>query len=163
MGCYGSIPAIRMAMGHYALEKEQSDIVHTELCSLHMNPSLHSMEQLVVQSLFADGFIKYSLGEAPPSPSFKIIAVLEELIEDSTTKMTWNCNDWGFLMSLSKDIPVLIRRSLEGYLAQLAEKGKVAKEALKKARFAIHPGGPKIIENIADKLQLEPHQISHSV
>lgn len=163
MGCYGSIPAIRMAMGHFCLENEQSDIVHTELCSLHMNPTLHSIEQLVVQSLFADGFIKYSLGEKSDSPSFKILAVSEHIIDASSTKMTWDCNEWGFQMSLSKDIPVLIRRNLDGYLEKLAKKSGIDLDELKNAHFAIHPGGPKIIENIAEKLALEPHQVHHSV
>ncbi len=163
MGCYGSIPAIRLAMGHFSLENEQSDIVHTELCSLHMNPTLHSIEQLVVQSLFADGFIKYSLGEKSDSPSFKILAVSELIIDDSSTKMTWDCNEWGFQMSLSKDIPVLIRRNLDTYLEKLAKKSGIDLDELKNAHFAIHPGGPKIIENISDKLALEPHQVHHSV
>jgi predicted naringenin-chalcone synthase len=33
------------------------DIVHTELCSLHLQPLRHEAEQLVIQSLFADGCI----------------------------------------------------------------------------------------------------------
>lgn len=163
MGCYGSIPAIRIAMGHFAIENEPSDIVHTELSSLHMNPTLHSIEQLVVQSLFGDGFIRYSLGAQSDSPSFKILAVSEQIIANSSTKMTWDCHEWGFQMSLSKDIPVLIRRNLDSYLEKLAKKSGIDIDELKNAHFAIHPGGTKIIENIAEKLALEPHQVNHSV
>ncbi|NGX37081.1 MAG: Alpha-pyrone synthesis polyketide synthase-like Pks18 [Chlamydiae bacterium] len=160
MGCYAAIPAIRMAMGHYAVEDESTDIVHTEICSLHMNPSLHTIEQLVVQSLFADGFIKYTLGDADPSPSLKILGVLEEVIPNSISKMTWTPHQWGFQMSISKDIPVLIRRNLEGYLKRLGK--KAGYEDLKNARYAIHPGGPKIIEQIAAQLELGPEQIQYS-
>lgn len=163
MGCYASIPAVRMAMGHFALEHEQTDILHTELCSLHMNPAQHSIEQLVIQSLFADGFIRYSLGEKSDSPAFKILAAAEQIIEDSVSKMTWDCSEWGFQMSLSKDIPVLIRRNLEAYLDQLARKCGLERDELKNAYYAIHPGGPKIIEQVAEKLELEPDQVRHSV
>lgn len=162
MGCYGAIPSIRMAMGHYSLHSGASDIVHTELCSLHMNPTLHSIEQLVVQSLFGDGFIKYTLGKPEGNePALAILSIHEEHLENTTDKMTWNCNPWGFEMTISKEIPVLLRRHLEGYLERLAK--KAGGFDLKKARFAIHPGGPKIIQQIAEKLQLEPWQYQHSV
>ncbi len=160
MGCYGSIPSIRMAMGHFAVENQPTDIVHTEFCSLHFNPTLHTTEQLVVQSLFADGFIKYRLGEGSSSPHLKILAILEEVIPSSTSKMTWTPNNWGFQMTISKEIPVLIRRNLEGYLKNLSKKAKISD--FKNARFAIHPGGPKIIEQIAEQLELSPEQIRHS-
>jgi predicted naringenin-chalcone synthase len=159
MGCYAAMKAVRMAMGHYALEKTPADVVHTEICTLHFNPSLHSTEQLVVQSLFADGFIKYTLGEEE-GPCLKIHAVEEEIIDGSCEKMTWDCHPVSFKMTISKDIPVLLRRSLEGYLERLGQ--KAGRTDWKKARFAIHPGGPKIIDQIASHLELEPWQYVHS-
>jgi len=162
MGCYGAIPSIRMAMGHFSVEKEQTDIIHTEFCSLHMNPTFHTIEQLVVQSLFADGSIKYSLGEKDENPALKILGVIEQIIDHSTSKMTWDCNSWGFQMSISKDIPIILRRNLEEYLERLAKKSGKHREQLKEARYAIHPGGPKIIEQIAEKLELKSKQIYHS-
>ncbi len=160
MGCYGAIPSIRMAMGHFAVEQEASDIVHTELCSLHFNPTLHSLEQLVVQSLFADGSIKYRLSGRADGPCLKILAIKENLIPDSTSKMSWLPQNWGFAMTISKEIPVLIRRHLPGYLDELAR--KAGPFDCKRARFAIHPGGPKIIEQISQSLGLEEWQIQHS-
>lgn len=161
MGCYGSIPSIRMAMGHYMVENKETDIVHTELSSIHMNPNLHTTDQLVVQSLFADGFIKYTLSDGKThAPKLKILAVQEEVVANSTKKMTWVCNPWGFQMTIAKDIPILLRKNLEEYLERLLEKSGLA--SWKEARFAIHPGGPKIIEQLADKLELQPEQIRHS-
>lgn len=61
MGCYGAIPAMRIARGFS--DEGMVDIVHTEMCSLHSNPSLHQTDQLVTQTLFGDGFIKYSAGK----------------------------------------------------------------------------------------------------
>lgn len=162
MGCYGSIPAIRMGQGHLSLHKEPTDIVHTEYASLHMNPTLHTTEQLVIQSLFADGFIKYTVDSYSDSRSLKILAIQEKIIENSTNKMSWSCSPFGFQMSLSKDIPVLIQRSIESYLNELAKKGSRAISDVKKATFAIHPGGPKIIEQIANQLSLSAKQIAHS-
>ena len=54
MGCYASLPGVRMAeglVGSLDIKKNGRnvtvDVVHTEMCSLHMDPSDHSPEQLV--------------------------------------------------------------------------------------------------------------------
>lgn len=162
MGCYASIPSIRMAIGHYLAESTMTDVVHTEFSSIHMNPSVHTSEQLVIQSLFADGFIKYTVDGEADGPCYEIVGVHEEVVGKSLSKMTWACHNWGFQMSISKDIPVLIRRSLGGFLENLVKKAKMEKEVLDRAHFAIHPGGVKIIEQTADALGLSSEQVRHS-
>ena len=159
MGCYGSIPALRMATGFLASsdEKKRADIVHTEICSLHTNPTLHQTDQLVSQSLFADGFIKYTVLKETALPHLKILKVREEMIPDSTKAMTWNVVEWGHQMFLAKEVPVLITRHLKGYLERLCPTLDV-----KKALFAIHPGGPKILMHIQELLQLTDAQMAHS-
>src|ERR1043166_3645737 len=79
MGCYASIPAVRLAQN----PKRRIDIVNTELCTLHFDPSSHSPEQLVVQGLFADGFIRFSslsqdTFQARPRSGLEFIALREE-------------------------------------------------------------------------------------
>ncbi len=166
MGCYGSIPAIRIASG-FASDPDCRvvDIVHTEVCSLHMHPLKHSKEQLIVQSLFADGFIKYSLhSKKPTCPHFQILALKEETIPDSSHCMTWRCEDQGLSMTLSKEVPIRISRAIHGYLCRLCEKAKVdLQTVMQNAYFAIHPGGPKILQQTQELLQLPVKQIEHSV
>lgn len=166
MGCYGSIPAIRMAAGFASAPNcGPTDIIHTEVCSLHMHPLKHSAEQLIVQSLFADGFIKYTLNAAKPLDGhLQILASHEETIPDSSHCMTWRCETQGLSMTLSKEVPVRIARAIGGYLNRLCKKGGLDdKTVLQNAYFAIHPGGPKIVQQIQDLLKLELRQIEHSV
>ncbi len=166
MGCYAAIPAIRMATGFLAadLKKSRIDIVHTELCSLHTNPSNHRPDQLVSQSLFADGFIKYSLLRQSDAPHYQIKATLEEIIPNSQDAMTWSVVHWGFEMTLDKKVPVLISQALLGFLERLIAKTPFSfHEMISKALFAIHPGGPKILKYIQDLLKLSDEQIFHSV
>ena len=156
MGCYAAIPSVRMAKGFLLSDpiKQRTDIVHTELCSLYVNPALHRLDALVSQSLFADGFIKYSAIKTPPEIGFKVISHREEIIPLSTGAMTWNLADWGFEMSLAKEVPVLIARSIPRFVQQLG--------ADMNALFAVHPGGPKILTNIQDILGLSSEQLRHS-
>lgn len=159
MGCYAAIPALRMALGHWQVEQSASNIVHTELCTLHMNPNLHTTEQLVVQSLFGDGFISYSF--ASHARGLKVLAIHEQIIPVSTMQMTWQCHSFGFYLTIAKEVPVSISRSLNSFLSELFKKTQMSIK--KEIYFAIHPGGPRIIEQIAKLLQLQPNQYQHSL
>jgi predicted naringenin-chalcone synthase len=161
MGCMAALPALRIAMGFSTLGKERVDIVHTELCSLHLNPALHADEQLVAQSLFADGLIKYSLlANQQNKTALRVLTVYEELIPDTEEKMKWECEDWGLKMTLSREIPILIGRSIVDFVRKLEAKSGIS---LSNAIYAIHPGGPKIIEMIGKKLALSDRQLEASV
>ena len=163
MGCYGAFPAIRIGKGLLKDPRSQADIVHTEICSLHSNPSLHGLDQIVSQSLFADGFIKYTLSQRSSLPHLKVLNIHEEIIPKSIKSMTWSPADWGFQMSLSKELPVLITKSLESYLERLFLGIRpLDPSQIKRSLFAIHPGGPKILQYIQDLLQLSESQVSHS-
>lgn len=163
MGCYGSLPALRIA-SHSLHAKTSCDIVHTEFCTLHMNPLCHSTEQLVIESLFADGFIKYSISHDDSDAKGLLVEALEEIIiRNSMDSMKWQCEDWGFGMTLAKDVPIKVAKALKPYLERLSNKvGLSLSSLLETGYFAIHPGGPKIIQQIAELLQLSETQISHS-
>ncbi len=169
MGCYASMPAMRMALGALALPSPMGsrvDILHTELCSLHMHPLHDTTEQLIVQSLFADGFIKYSVHreeDFPDSHYLSIVGLLEEIIPDSINYMTWSCDDLCHAMTLGKEVPVVIARFVEGYLSRLIQRTQLDESSIRQsAYFAIHPGGPKIIEQLKQRLSLREDQIAHS-
>jgi predicted naringenin-chalcone synthase len=166
------MPAIRMGEGFISAMKNrnmntsltQVDIVHTEICSLHMNPLVHSPEQIVVQTLFADGHIKYSL---VPSGTAKcglaILNIKEQVIQDSGDDMSWIPETWGMQMTLSRDVPKKIAANLKQFLDKLVAPTKLlTAEVLLKATFAIHPGGPKIIEAVQKAFELQDAQLEKS-
>jgi len=153
MGCYASLPALRMA-----LSMEEAEVVHTELCTLHMNPLLHSTEQLVIHSLFADGYVKYRVSKTPKE-GLQLLALHEELLPDSSQLMSWSCDSHGMHMTLAKEVPEKIGERLPGYVHSLIQKAGIDPQ---QALFAIHPGGPKIIQQVSERLQLKPHQSAHS-
>lgn len=172
MGCYAAIPALRITAGLLLRPREEraarADIIHTELCTLHLNPLDHSPEQFVVQSLFADGHIRYSMttdeetSRAIGRPGFEILAVREEMVPDSLTDMTWVLSDFGFRMTLSREVPHRIAAGLPGFLARLLRQGGKNDDNWKEMIFAIHPGGPKIIDGVQELLGLRDQQTSAS-
>jgi predicted naringenin-chalcone synthase len=175
MGCYAALPALRIASGFRTQAgaaagtqygQSRVDIVHTEICSLHLNPLRHDPEQLVIQSLFADGCIAYSLGAqgdfSRPGSALALLAQDEWIVPDSAASMAWFCSDFGMEMTLARDVPDKIAQSLEPFVASLLGRADVPRSALESALFAIHPGGPKIVEQVGASLGLREPQIAHS-
>lgn len=173
MGCYAALPAIRIATGFAALENTctsaadgvaRVDIVHTEICSLHMNPLRHEPEQLVIQSLFADGCIAYSVYAAAKfhrqSSALAVLSQAEWIVPDSAASMAWFCSDFGMEMVLARDVPEKIAQSLGPFLHRLLAQAGEQDTAIERSVFAIHPGGPKIVDQIAITLGLLDSQIA---
>ena len=165
MGCYASVPALRIASGlARAGDDLRVDIVHTELCSLHFDPSVHTPEQLVVQSLFADGHARYTLRrDAHGEPGLRILALHEVLSSGSEDAMQWRLGDNGMRMSLSRDLPVHLARSVRPFVTELLAKvGLDLATERTRCMFAVHPGGPKVIDVVRDALELDERQVAAS-
>jgi predicted naringenin-chalcone synthase len=177
MGCYAALPAIRIGSGFLASTSHHAhrvDIAHTELCTLHLDPSDHSPEQLVVQSLFADGHIRYTLShDSGPtsataqnkeqSSGYRILSLADELVADSAGDMRWSVSEWGFRMALTQDVPEKIGNSIPAFLVRLFSQAELDYNVEKEnSIFAIHPGGPKIIEQVSDALGLRAEQSTAS-
>jgi predicted naringenin-chalcone synthase len=160
MGCYAAVPALRIAAGALSTGSRRADIVHTELCSLHMDPSDHSPEQLVVQSLFADGLIRYSL--AHEGPGLELLATHERIMANSIESMSWRVGDHGMAMTLARDVPARIGTVLREFVVELFERAGRPLADLKHCAWAVHPGGPKILDAVRDTLELSEAQIATS-
>jgi predicted naringenin-chalcone synthase len=170
MGCYAAFPALRLAAG--ALHApwpggrrgdERVDIVHTELCSLHLDPSRHTLEQLVVQSLFADGMIRYSATREPRRGGLSVLALDEAILPGTAADMGWVVSDWGMEMTLSRDVPARIEGALRPFISRLYERAGLSVGAdLRRSHFAIHPGGPRIVDGVGRALELGEPQLALS-
>ena len=164
MGCYASLPAVRLGQSLVSSEQFQNvDLIHTEMCSLHMQPQIHTAEQMIVQSLFADGTIKYQISDESADDSFELLFVHEKLIPNSSKDMTWISAPYGMQMSLTRDVPTKIALGLDGFIQAICQKLNLGWDELKaNSLFAIHPGGPKILDLTSELLQLQPEQIQAS-
>jgi predicted naringenin-chalcone synthase len=170
MGCYGAFPAIRTASSLITASAKngRADVVHTELLSAHLNLIEFSPANTMICSLFADGFIGYSLYEEESffkddsikeKKGLRILAFHEVIIPDSLEDMSWDLGEYNFLMTLSKRVPVFIRKNIKTFLTVLCLKGGIDLEEQKAMmHFAIHPGGPKIIDYVVNEIGLSKNQ-----
>lgn len=157
MGCYAAVPAVRIAS---SLGSARVDVVHTELCSLHVDTADHRAEQLVVQSLFADGLIRYAVTQ--DGPGFELLATHERIVPDTTQSMSWRVGDHGMAMTLARDVPAKIATVLRDFVSELYALAGLSLADLKRSVWAVHPGGPKILDGVRDALELTEEQIATS-
>jgi alkylresorcinol/alkylpyrone synthase len=175
MGCYGAFPAIKMAHGflssaHFGVTppKQRVDIIHTELLSTHHNVMDLRAENIITMSLFADGFIKYSVFSEQALREkglrgLKILAFNEHLLPNSADDMTWIPGSHQFHMTLTIMVPIVIKQYVRSFIEALLLKIGIDFEKQKQMlTFAIHPGGPKIAEHIQEELGLSEDQVTFS-
>jgi len=119
---------------------------------------------MVVQTLFADGHIKYTATTVldEREMNLKVLAILEKVIPNTQEDMSWLPASWGMQMNLSRDVPMKIKPELKLFTEELFKKAGLTIEVGLKSIFAIHPGGPKIIDSVAEVLELKEDQISES-
>lgn len=137
------------------------------MCSLHFDPSDHSAEQLVIQSLFADGFIRYAVQAMAEVTSvdggFRVLCLGEAILADSAYSMGWIVADHSMKMTLSRDVPARIGSALRAFVGDLyARAGLDPLEVHSRTVFAVHPGGSKIIDAVRDRLELSESQVKTS-
>ncbi len=150
MGCHGAINGLRCATSiATASPGDVVLLVCVELCSLHFQYGFRP-DQVVANALFGDGaaalLVRAISDEqaAGLADDLRICDSASIVLPDSRDLMGWTIGDHGFEMRLSEAVPEMIERSLRPFLAEwLANHGLTPDEV---AGWAVHPGGPRIID-----------------
>ena len=177
MGCYGGFPAVRMASGfllsswngfRHAKKKVHIDIVHTEIFSLHTNIDEITPENIINMTLFGDGFIKYSAYinnefEKLNTTGLKILTNYEEVFPNSSENLYWIPDKHHFYFYLSKNVPHVIKKNILNFVINLCDQiGINFLENKNNFIYAVHPGGPKIVQYVQEMLELTDEQMQIS-
>ncbi|MCX7664564.1 MAG: type III polyketide synthase [Gemmataceae bacterium] len=161
MGCHGAINGLRVAASFTKAYPDARVLVNAvELCTLHYYYG-DEADKVVANAIFADGAASVvASGRVSPDRSqsqWQIRATGSCLIPNSAQDMYWRVGDYGFEMGLSRRIPVLIHRHLQGWLKGWLAENHLTIEQV--SSWAIHPGGPKIISAVEEGLGLSPERV----
>jgi predicted naringenin-chalcone synthase len=74
--------------------------------------------------------------------------------------MTWNVGNHGFAMTISSQLPRLIELNLRPWLVAWLDRQGLAVADI--SAWAVHPGGPKIVEAVATAMGLTADQTRFS-
>ncbi len=171
MGCHGAINGIRIAKA--IVESDPDAVVllgAVELCSLHQQYS-DDAQQLVANSLFADGAAAIVIGANSPEDStevsiedsampWTIASTMSQILPGTSDLMSWQINNFGFQMSLDPKVPDKIQASLAPVISKWLRDENLEPSEID--AWAIHPGGPRIVEASGAALGLDKSQLENS-
>jgi predicted naringenin-chalcone synthase len=154
MGCHGALNGLRVARALAETSKNAMTLMcAVELCTLHHQFGWQS-DQLVANSLFADGAAAVVVRKAGDrQDDWRIVDQLSALIPDSSEMMSWQIRDHGFQMTLSPQLPQLLVREIRKCLVPWLARHHLSVDQI--GSWAIHPGGPRILDACASALQLD--------
>lgn len=151
MGCYAAIPGLATVADAAAARDMVSVLLCVELTSLHIQPPTDDPEQLVAHALFSDAAVAATV--VPEAAAFEVLDVAALTDPSTAALMTWDVTDLGFRMGLSSRVPEVLDRHVEGLVdGLLARHGWLRGDV---EGWAVHPGGPRILEVVAARLGLD--------
>jgi predicted naringenin-chalcone synthase len=160
MGCHGALNGLRAARAYTEAAADSRVLLcAVELCTLHLRYGW-DQETVVTNALFGDGAAAVvGVGFDRPG-AWRVAATGSCLVPDSAAAMSWTIADHGFEMTLSKRVPGLIGRHLRPWLeGWLGQQGVALADV---ASWAIHPGGPRILDAVEESLGLPPSATADS-
>ena len=162
MGCHGSLNGLRIASALVEANPESRVLLCAiELCSLHFSYAWDT-EKIVANGLFADGAAALIAGPEKKTKhsAWRVQALGSCLFPDSESAMTWRIGDHGFEMTLSNRVPSLIASHLRPALEEWLALQKLMVEDIRS--WAIHPGGPRLLDEVATCLHLPEAMLAAS-
>lgn len=160
MGCYASFPAMKAARDATGNSSDLVLLVSVELCTLHLQPN-SEMNNLVSASLFADGAAAVLIGEKTGNETAPVILeTFNQTDYETQEDMTWNVGDHGFVMTLSPKVPPFIGARIGEFVKTLIARNHLNVGDIH--HWVVHPGGPRILDEVQNNLSLSDSQMSYS-
>ncbi len=158
MGCYAALHGLRLA--DWIVKSEPGAkvvVVCVELCTLHFRKE-YTLDNLTSSSLFGDGAAAVMLeaeGEGPELTGF-----FTRVYPEGQNDMSWDLDEHGFLMGLSRHVPDRLKLNLYQSLSEELDVLGTSREAI--TAFAVHPGGKRILEAVEESLNLSSSDLDAS-
>jgi alkylresorcinol/alkylpyrone synthase len=162
LGCVAGAAGISRCADYVrAYPSQAAALVSVELCSLTLQREDITVANLISSGLFGDGSAAVIVtGDDMKSPGPEIVATRSVFYPDTQEMMGWKVSERGFKITLSPEVPILIRENLGHDVdAFLADNGQQRSDI---KSWVLHTGGPKVLEATAAALDLHDGQLDPS-
>jgi predicted naringenin-chalcone synthase len=162
MGCYAAIPGLSTVADAAVARGKVGLLVCAELPSLHIQPPSDDPQQVVAHSLFSDAVTAVAVTPGSdaglgrrrsPTPGLALADIAARTDPATAEHMTWDVTDLGFRMGLSPEVPKVLQRHVAPAVDELLARHGLTRGEV--AAWAVHPGGPQILEVVAERLGLD--------
>jgi predicted naringenin-chalcone synthase len=165
MGCNAAFPALKLGdMIARMDENAKVLIVCVELCTLHFQPKENN-DNLLSNTIFGDGaaaviVVSDMTAKQNYHEGISINGFYSLLLNKGKDLMKWNITPVNFEMVLDAGIPEFIGDEMNEIVIRAGKKLNFLPSNIDK--WAIHPGGKKILDTVKKQLQLKHTDLQHS-
>ncbi len=158
MGCYAALPALAAVADAAGARGKVGVLLCVELTSLHLQPATDDLDQIVANAIFSDAAAAVAVH--PSAPGLELVDLAA--FTDSTVleHMAWQVTDLGFRMNLSPRVSSVLGEHVARVTTDLL--GCHRLRVTDVDHWAIHPGGPRIISTVAERLGLHDDDVAPS-
>ncbi|CAJ2679693.1 type III polyketide synthase B-like [Trifolium pratense] len=129
-------------------------------------PSVDRPYDLVGVALFGDGAGAMIIGSDPvfetETPLFELHTSAQEFIPDTEKKIDGKLTEEGISFTLARELPQIIEDNVEGFCDKLIDVVGLENKEYNKLFWAVHPGGPAILNRVEKRLELSPEKLNAS-
>lgn len=132
-------------------------------------PSETHLDSLVGQALFGDGAAAIIVGSDPipevERPWFEVHWTGSNILPDSDGAIDGHLREVGLTFHLMKDVPGIISKNIGNVLRDAFDKvfsNEEGAPSFNDLFWITHPGGPAILDQVEQKLQLKPEKMAAS-
>lgn len=158
MGCYAALAALGSVTDAAVARRKRGLLLCVELTSLHIQPPTDDLEQLVSHALFSDAAA--AIAVTADGPGLEVLDIVARTDASTADHMSWEVTDLGFRMGLDPRVASVLERHVGGVVGDLLDRHGVRLADVD--HWAIHPGGPRIVEAVGRKLGLDDAALSAS-
>jgi predicted naringenin-chalcone synthase len=164
MGCNAAFPALKIA-DTFAQSDENAKvlIVCVELCTLHFQPK-DDNDNLLSNTIFGDGaaavIVVPDANTEFNKGGMTINGFYSQVLSKGKDLMGWNITPVNFEMILDARVPEFIGNEIGNLILKAGEKLHIKPATIDK--WAIHPGGKKILDTIKQQLHLTDIDLQYS-
>jgi predicted naringenin-chalcone synthase len=164
-GCNAAFPALKIAdMITKTEENVRVLVVCAELCTLHFQPK-NNADNLLSNTIFGDGaaavlMVSDHYAEKNSLSGLSVGRFYSNLLAEGKNLMGWNIKPLNFEMILNPRIPAFIGAEIESFILRVSAEMKVQRREI--GRWAVHPGGRKILDVVKEKLKLTEDEMAPS-
>jgi predicted naringenin-chalcone synthase len=161
MGCYAAVPGLAAGADFVRANGLVAVVACVELPTLHVQSSTdpRDLQTVVSHAIFADAASAVVIEPDAPS-GLEVLDTAAITAPGSAPLMTWEVTDHGFRMGLSPKVPEVLSVHVGDAVQSLIKPYGLEPEDV--AGWAVHPGGRRIVDVVAERLHLEAGQVAAS-
>ena len=163
LGCVAGAAGVARVHDHLVGHPEGvAVLLSVELCSLTVQRDDTSVANLVASGLFGDGAAAVvavgseraeAYDDVPGPARFDVLGSRSRLYPDSERTMGWDVGATGLRIVLGVEVPDLVRANLRDDVDRFLGGHGLTREDI--GWWVAHPGGPKVLEAMAEALEVE--------